>query len=190
MGQGDTELGYLSGWRKEDMSDYNGRMMMRGRGGLGRMAGPLGPQGATSYAFPPTEQEALLQARQDFRTELASVTEDEIWVIARERAPQAAGSEYQTPGSGAMMVEKGTEKVPLPLKHTDVKGRVCGYIATVEVTQQFQNPFSEKIEAVYVFPLPDNAAVNEFCVASDGIGHSRIVSERVNWPSLFERECS
>jgi hypothetical protein len=31
VGQGDTELGYLSGWRKEDMSDYNGRMMMRGR---------------------------------------------------------------------------------------------------------------------------------------------------------------
>ena len=28
------------------------------------------------------------------------------------------------------------------------------------------------------------------CVASDGIGHSRIVSERVDWPSLFERECS
>jgi len=70
-----------------------------------------------------------------------------------------------------MMVEKGTEKVPLPLKHTDVKGRVCGYIATVEVTQQFQNPFSEKIEAVYVFPLPDNAAVNEFIMV---IGERRI----------------
>ena len=57
---------------------------------------------------------------------------------------------------------KQEKEIPLPLKHTDVKGDICGYIATVEVTQQFQNPYGEKIEAVYVFPLPDNAAVNEF----------------------------
>jgi Ca-activated chloride channel family protein len=103
--------------------------------------------------------------------QLASVTEDEIWVIAKDQAPRAAGPEYETPGSGAMMVERGQEKVPLPLKHTEVKGRVCGYIATVEVTQQFHNPFSEKIEAVYVFPLPQNAAVNEFIMV---IGERRI----------------
>jgi Ca-activated chloride channel family protein len=37
--------------------------------------------------------------------------------------------------------------------------------------QQFQNPYSEKIEAVYVFPLPHNAAVNEFIMT---IGERRI----------------
>ena len=46
-----------------------------------------------------------------------------------------------------------------------------GYIATVEVTQQFHNPYSSKIEAVYVFPLPHNAAVNEFIMT---IGERRI----------------
>lgn len=104
---------------------------------------------------------------------LANVTEDEIWVIARERAdrPEATGPEYETPGSGAMMAQVRGEKVPLPLRHTDVKGSVSGYIATVEVVQQFQNPFSEKIEAVYVFPLPQNAAVNEFVMV---IGERRI----------------
>jgi Ca-activated chloride channel family protein len=54
------------------------------------------------------------------------------------------------------------EEVPVPLKHTSVNGSIDGYIATVDVTQQFHNPWSSKIEAVYVFPLPDNAAVNEF----------------------------
>jgi Ca-activated chloride channel homolog len=54
------------------------------------------------------------------------------------------------------------KEIPLPLKHTDVKGQITGYIATVEVTQQFQNPYSEKIEATYIFPLPENAAVNDF----------------------------
>jgi Ca-activated chloride channel homolog len=159
----------------------NGGGMMGGMGGMPGMTEGMGgfdgkvftpgPRDSVSYAIPPAEQEALFQAQRDFRAQLANVTEDEIWIIARERAPQAAGAEYDTPGSGSMMVERGTEKVPLPLKHTDVKGRVCGYIATVEVTQQFQNPFSEKIEAVYVFPLPQNAAVNEFIMV---IGERRI----------------
>jgi len=105
--------------------------------------------------------------------DLLNVAEDEIWVIAREtpQVPQAAGPEYETPGSGAMLAQVQEKKVPLPLKHTDVKGKVSGYIATVEVVQQFQNPFGEKIEAVYVFPLPENAAVNEFIMV---IGDRRI----------------
>jgi Ca-activated chloride channel family protein len=148
--------------------------MMSGMGGMmgGDMPTATSRRGGVSYAIPPAEHERLFGRPADpFQMQLLSVTEDEIWVIAQERAPRPAGSEYETPGSGAMMVERGTEKVPLPLKHTDVKGRVCGYIATVEVTQQFQNPFSEKIEAVYVFPLPDNAAVNEFIMV---IGDRRI----------------
>lgn len=102
---------------------------------------------------------------------LGPVTEDEIWVIARPEAPQAVGSQYQTPGSGAMLAKVEEKEIPLPLKHTDVKGQISGYIATVEVTQQFENPYSEKIEAVYVFPLPQNAAVNEFIMV---IGERKI----------------
>ena len=39
---------------------------------------------------------------------------------------------------------------------------ITGYIATVDVEQQFHNPFDSKIEAVYQFPLPQDAAVSEF----------------------------
>lgn len=63
------------------------------------------------------------------------------------------------------------KEVPVPLKHTDVKAAISGYIATVEVTQQFHNPYGVKIEAVYVFPLPKNAAVNEFVMT---VGERRI----------------
>jgi Ca-activated chloride channel family protein len=59
----------------------------------------------------------------------------------------------------------------MPLKHTDVRASISGYIGTVEVTQQFLNPYSQKIEAEYVFPLPHNAAVNEFIMT---IGNRRI----------------
>src|SRR4051812_34713342 len=48
-----------------------------------------------------------------------------------------------------------------PLKHTDVKAEISGFISRVSVTQHFWNPSKEKIEAVYVFPLPNNAAVDD-----------------------------
>src|SRR6266850_2313523 len=48
-----------------------------------------------------------------------------------------------------------------PLKHTDVKAEISGFLSRVVVTQEFENPFPEKIEAVYTFPLPQNAAVDD-----------------------------
>ena len=47
-----------------------------------------------------------------------------------------------------------------PLEHTDVRAEVTGNIAQVELIQIFRNPYKKKIEAVYVFPLPNRAAVN------------------------------
>jgi hypothetical protein len=117
--------------------------------------------------------------------ELASVTEDEIWVIAKPEA-QPVPSDEQTPGCGAMLAKVEEKEIPLPLKHTDVKGQISGYIATVEVTQQFHNPYNEKIEAIYVFPLPQNAAVNEFIMI---IGERRIrgiIREREEAEKIYQ----
>src|SRR5207244_7686654 len=55
----------------------------------------------------------------------------------------------------------GSPKAVCPLKHTDVKAEISGFLSRVIVTQEFENPFSEKIEAVYTFPLPQNAAVDD-----------------------------
>ncbi len=55
-----------------------------------------------------------------------------------------------------------------PLKHTDVKAEVSGFLARVVVTQQFENPFKDKIEAVYTFPLPQNAAVDDMTMRVGG----------------------
>ena len=96
--------------------------------------------------------------------------EEELWVIARNEP--ALPPEAEQPGSGAMLArpEPGQE-VPMALKHTDVKATISAYIATVSVTQQFQNPYDRRIEAVYLFPLPHNAAVNDFVMT---IGERRI----------------
>ena len=97
---------------------------------------------------------------------------EEIWVIAKAR-DAAAPAKDDSPGTGALMAKLPSEEkeVPVPLKHTDVKAAISGYIATVEVTQKFHNPYAVKIEAVYVFPLPENAAVNEFLMT---VGERRI----------------
>ena len=47
-----------------------------------------------------------------------------------------------------------------PLKHTDVKAEISGFILRVKVVQGFENNFAEPIEAVYVFPLSQNSAVD------------------------------
>jgi Ca-activated chloride channel family protein len=60
---------------------------------------------------------------------------------------------------GALRVARGDTLVECPLKHTDVQGAISGFLANVTVTQTFVNPYDEKIEAVYVFPLPHTAAV-------------------------------
>lgn len=53
----------------------------------------------------------------------------------------------------------GDELRQLPLEETRVRGRVEGFVAQVKVIQTFVNPFDDFIEATYVFPLSENAAV-------------------------------
>jgi Ca-activated chloride channel family protein len=51
-----------------------------------------------------------------------------------------------------------------PLKHTDVKAEITGFIARATVTQEFENKATDTIEAVYVFPLPHNGAVDDMTI--------------------------
>src|SRR6266516_1447512 len=64
-------------------------------------------------------------------------------------------------GSLQVLDPNGKPKAVCPLKHTDVRAEISGFLARVVVTQEFENPFKEKIEAVYTFPLPQNAAVDD-----------------------------
>ncbi len=50
--------------------------------------------------------------------------------------------------------------VEAPRLKTDVEMDVTGPIARVKVTQRFQNPSKGWVEGTYVFPLPENSAVD------------------------------
>src|SRR2546426_8357682 len=65
------------------------------------------------------------------------------------------------PGMLMSINPKGEPAGSCPLKHTDVKADISGFLSRVTVTQEFENPYQEKIEAVYTFPLPQDAAVDD-----------------------------
>src|SRR5215208_5224512 len=85
----------------------------------------------------------------------------------------------ETSGSLIVIGPDGKPASTCPLKHTDVKAEISGFISRVVVTQQFENPFNEKIEAVYTFPLPQRAAVDDMTM---------IVGERTVRGKILPRE--
>ncbi|MDX6614710.1 MAG: Ca-activated chloride channel [Blastocatellia bacterium] len=84
------------------------------------------------------------------------------WIAAFRRTPVvAAAASAETQGALQIVDSSGKLQGLCPLKHTDVKAEISGFLTRVTVTQEFSNPFKEKIEAVYTFPLPQNAAVDD-----------------------------
>ncbi len=64
--------------------------------------------------------------------------------------------------------------IAFPLRHTDVRAQVSGMSAMYTVTQTFENPYDEPIDAVYVFPFGAEAAVTSYAIV---IGERTIAGE-------------
>src|SRR5262245_28072824 len=82
-------------------------------------------------------------------------------LIVKSSENEAVAQTGETSGALTVLDPTGKTKAQCPLKHTDVKADISGFLSRVNVTQEFENPFKEKIEAVYTFPLPQNAAVDD-----------------------------
>ncbi|RMF91847.1 MAG: VWA domain-containing protein, partial [Nitrospinota bacterium] len=79
------------------------------------------------------------------------------------------------PGGELQILDDQGQKVGVcPLQHTDVEADIVGFIGRVRVRQIFHNPLDTKIEAVYVFPLPHDAAVDRMVMT---VGERRIVGQ-------------
>jgi len=77
--------------------------------------------------------------------------------------PDFAAANGPTPGemqSGSLLMRMQAGYVTATLLNTDVNITVNGLVARVSVMQEFQNTASEWVEGIYVFPLPDEAAVD------------------------------
>ena len=83
--------------------------------------------------------------------------------------PSAASAPYAAPedpvasgpfSEGTLYVAKDGASTALPLEPTQLAASVAGEMISADVTQRFGNPYAERIEATYVFPLPNHAAVD------------------------------
>src|SRR4051794_35432404 len=92
--------------------------------------------------------------------------------LTDEELPRAtAGDE---PGFGSLLTLRGH----LPLKAMDIQGRIDGLLSQVSVRQTFVNPLDEPLEATYIFPLPDRAAVRGFRIVIGGRTIEGLLQER------------
>lgn len=71
--------------------------------------------------------------------------------------PTAQSRDY---GGLYVQSEEG-EVESFTLQHTEVTAKITGNLSRVEVVQTFSNPYNTPLEAVYKFPLPDEAAVDD-----------------------------
>ncbi|MFP4440053.1 MAG: VIT domain-containing protein [Chloroflexaceae bacterium] len=83
------------------------------------------------------------------------------------------------PITEGMLVPMDRTLPPVPLKHTAVRANIIGPLCDVEVTQQFHNTHTRPVEALYVFPLPEDAAVTALTLT---------IGERVIQGEVRERE--
>ncbi|GDX80808.1 inter-alpha-trypsin inhibitor domain-containing protein [Deltaproteobacteria bacterium] len=74
----------------------------------------------------------------------------------------------------------------LVLEHTSVYAEVSAGIVDVTMTQWFSNPYDVPIEATYLLPLPEGAAVNRMRLTCGGRVVDGFVAERGEARAIYE----
>ncbi len=93
----------------------------------------------------------LLIAAATLRLNAAPVSEPKTAVPANKA----------TCGELVLHNKEGKEVGICPLTHTNVEANIAGFVARVHVRQTFRNTATTPVEAIYTFPLPDDAAVDD-----------------------------
>ena len=82
-------------------------------------------------------------------------------IVHDETAAAAAAQTTEVTEGALQYIDSDGKPAECPLKHTEVKAEVSGFLSRVTVTQDFENTIENKIEAIYKFPLPQAAAVDD-----------------------------
>lgn len=100
-----------------------------------------------------------------------------LWLVAGRAAWCEDGLLLQT-GQGSV--------VAAPVLGTTVEVRVTGIVARARITQIFRNPTDEWLTGIYLFPLPDGAAVDTLRLAVGDRVLEGIVQEKTEAKKTFE----
>jgi Ca-activated chloride channel family protein len=113
------------------------------------------------------------------------------WIVVLSLcvAPMARASQLPVVTNGGFLQTTGADGKPvvLPLRRTEVEAEVSGVVASVEVVQEFQNPYGKPIEATYLFPLPAGAAVVSYAFELKGRVVRGVVRERQQARRVYAR---
>jgi Ca-activated chloride channel family protein len=102
-------------------------------------------------------------------------------------APPAGETSGQTPGSLSIVGKDRKIQGTCPLKHTDVHAGISGFLARVTVTQVFANTAEQNIEAVYTFPLPQDAAVDDMTIQIGDRTVRGLIKRREEARAIYEK---
>lgn len=101
-------------------------------------------------------------------------------LVAGEAAAEPIHSKDVSSGTLLLRHPNGQAQA-VPLVSTDVDIRVSGPVARARVRQVFRNPADDWFEGIYVFPLPENAAVDRLRIR---------IGERVVEGEVRERQAA
>ena len=71
-------------------------------------------------------------------------------------------------GAAGMLIPQDESLPPLAIKHQRVDIAIKDGVASARIEQVFQNSVDRDLEAVYVFPLPENAGIADFAMWING----------------------
>ena len=101
-------------------------------------------------------------------------------------ASSAPAQECDLERAGGLTLNGGGSSTSAPILETHVEINVTGMIARTRVTQTFYNPTTNWMEGVYVFPLPEGAAVDHLLMyVGDRVIEGRI-EERTQAKRTYE----
>ncbi|RMF76634.1 MAG: VWA domain-containing protein [Acidobacteria bacterium] len=89
-------------------------------------------------------------------------------------APAQIGDDWSLIGAPDLLRRAGSGFEPLPILTMRVELDVDGVMVRGRIVQRFENPADDVIEALYVLPLPERAAVHAMTLA---VGSRRIVAQ-------------
>ena len=105
---------------------------------------------------------------------LLPTTGNAQWDSGDQHRPREIRLSEVTQGSLLIKTDQPDSYYLSPTVDTDVTFQVSGLIVRAKVVQTFTNPDDDWIEGIYVFPLPENAAVDHMQMT---IGERVIVGE-------------
>ncbi|HEY6968514.1 MAG TPA: VIT domain-containing protein [Candidatus Angelobacter sp.] len=100
---------------------------------------------------------------------------------------QASAGSTTNAGSELQIIGKdGKPAGFVPLRHTDVKTEISGFVARISVTQEFENVLPNAVEAIYVFPLPHDSAVDGMIMKVGDREIQAVIKEREEARKIYD----